>query len=56
MSGSGGVDAQTASAPSLLELGRIVMAVSLLDFGGPNAALARMLDEFVGCRRYPSVG
>ena len=56
MSGSGGVDAQTASAPSLLELGRIVTAVSLLDFGGPNAVLARMLDEFVERRRPPSLG
>ena len=40
MSGSGGVDARTASAPSLLELGCIVTAVSLLDFGGPGEVFA----------------
>ena len=56
MSESGGADAQTASAPSLLELGRTVTPVSLLGFGGPSADLARMLDEFVERRRPTSVG
>jgi len=43
---SDGVDAN-ASAPSLFELARVYVGISLLGFGGPNAHLALMLDEVV---------
>lgn len=42
-----GVDASDASAPSLFELARVYLGISLLGFGGPNAHLALMLDEVV---------
>lgn len=45
-SSSDGVGAK-ASAPSLFELARVYVGISLLGFGGPNAHLALMLDEVV---------
>lgn len=45
-SGEGG-GARDASAPSILELARVYLGISLLGFGGPNAHLALMLDEVV---------
>lgn len=42
-----GVDARDASTPSLFELARVYLGISLLGFGGPNAHLALMLDEVV---------
>lgn len=48
----GGVDASDASAPSLFELARVYLGISLLGFGGPNAHLALMLDEVVDRRRW----
>ena len=42
-----GVGASDASAPSLFELARVYLGISLLGFGGPNAHLALMLDEVV---------
>lgn len=41
-----------ASAPSLWELARVYLGISLLGFGGPNAHLALMLDEVVERRRW----
>lgn len=39
--------AARAAAPSLWELARVYLGISLLGFGGPNAHLALMLDEVV---------
>ena len=47
----GGVAAFDASAPSLFELARVYLGISLLGFGGPNAHLALMLDEVVEQRK-----
>ena len=49
---SPGVDASDASAPSLWELARVYLGISLLGFGGPNAHLALMLDEVVERRQW----
>lgn len=43
----GGVGAAEAPTPSLFELARVYLGISLLGFGGPNAHLALMLDEVV---------
>jgi chromate transporter len=42
-----GVGAQEVPAPSLWELTKVYLGISLLGFGGPNAHLALMLDEIV---------
>ncbi|MBT8487601.1 MAG: chromate efflux transporter, partial [Gemmatimonadetes bacterium] len=42
-----GVDTSDVSAPSLFELARVYLGISLMGFGGPNAHLALMLDEVV---------
>jgi chromate transporter len=42
----------TGRPPSLLELLRVYLKISLLGFGGPNAHLALMLDEVVERRRW----
>ncbi len=47
-----GADAQGAPAPSLWELARVYLGISLLGFGGPNAHLALMLDEVVERRAW----
>lgn len=47
----GGTD---APPPSLWELMRVYLRISLLGFGGPNAHLALMLDEVVERRRWLS--
>jgi len=43
-----------APPPSLWELARVYLRISLLGFGGPNAHLALMLDEVVERRRWLS--
>lgn len=45
--GAEGGGARRGPAPSLWELGRVYLGISLLGFGGPNAHLALMLDEVV---------
>ena len=40
-------DGEAAAAPSLAELFRVYLRISLVGFGGPNAHLALMLDEVV---------
>ena len=40
-------DPSAAEAPSLGELARVFLRISLLGFGGPNAHIALMLDEVV---------
>ena len=47
-----GGDASSAAPPSLFELARVYLGISLLGFGGPNAHLALMLDEVVERRRW----
>jgi len=46
--------AEGAAPPSLWELARVYLRISLLGFGGPNAHLALMLDEVVERRRWLS--
>ena len=41
-----------ASPPSLMQLVRTYLKISLLGFGGPNAHLALMLDEVVERKRW----
>ena len=50
--GDQGVGAGEAPAPSLFELARVYLGISLLGFGGPNAHLALMLDEVVARRKW----
>jgi len=47
-------DAGDAAVPSLRELVRVFLGISLLGFGGPNAHLALMLDEVVERRGWLS--
>lgn len=49
---SAGAGADEVPAPSLLEIGRAVIGISLLGFGGPSAHLALMLDELVERREW----
>jgi chromate transporter len=53
-SGVGASPESGAPAPSLLDLVRTYLKISLLGFGGPNAHLALMLDEVVERRRWLS--